>query len=255
VPDTLQQPALALGVLLGGVSRVDLPGLAIYDLVCAVCLSYAVGQARRLLESSSWLLVGKTTLLHQHSEMLSRRCKQAPVPGSCTMRMRGLEPPPGYPDTDLNRARLPIPPHPRAEPREDIAPGLEPSGSAADAYRDRWHAVNKARTGRFASLGPEVRRPPSSRGLGRRPLTAVTRVRIPLAVLTKTRAVVRVFALSEPLRREARAAGARRCAPHLAPHAPVSSTTSGMPSANQPRARSMIFACVGRPLRQFKQAR
>ena len=29
------------------------------------------------------------------------------------MRMRGLEPPPGYPDTDLNRARLPIPPHPR----------------------------------------------------------------------------------------------------------------------------------------------
>jgi hypothetical protein len=30
------------------------------------------------------------------------------------MRMRGLEPPPGFPDTDLNRARLPIPPHPRA---------------------------------------------------------------------------------------------------------------------------------------------
>jgi hypothetical protein len=29
------------------------------------------------------------------------------------MRMRGLEPPPGCPDTDLNRARLPIPPHPR----------------------------------------------------------------------------------------------------------------------------------------------
>ena len=29
------------------------------------------------------------------------------------MRMRGLEPPPGLPDTDLNRARLPIPPHPR----------------------------------------------------------------------------------------------------------------------------------------------
>ncbi len=31
------------------------------------------------------------------------------------VRMRGLEPPPGCPDTDLNRARLPIPPHPRAD--------------------------------------------------------------------------------------------------------------------------------------------
>jgi hypothetical protein len=40
------------------------------------------------------------------------------------MRMRGLEPPPGFPDTDLNRARLPIPPHPRAVRSEDIAPGL-----------------------------------------------------------------------------------------------------------------------------------
>jgi hypothetical protein len=30
------------------------------------------------------------------------------------MRMRGLEPPPSFLDTDLNRARLPIPPHPRA---------------------------------------------------------------------------------------------------------------------------------------------
>src|SRR5438445_696847 len=29
------------------------------------------------------------------------------------MRMRGLEPPRGRPHTDLNRARLPIPPHPR----------------------------------------------------------------------------------------------------------------------------------------------
>jgi hypothetical protein len=39
------------------------------------------------------------------------------------VRMRGLEPPPGFPDTDLNRARLPIPPHPRAGGGpEDIAP-------------------------------------------------------------------------------------------------------------------------------------
>ena len=37
------------------------------------------------------------------------------------MRMRGLEPPPSYLDTDLNRARLPIPPHPRGEGCEDIA--------------------------------------------------------------------------------------------------------------------------------------
>ena len=33
--------------------------------------------------------------------------------GGPAMRMRGLEPPRGCPHTDLNRARLPIPPHPR----------------------------------------------------------------------------------------------------------------------------------------------
>jgi site-specific DNA recombinase len=38
------------------------------------------------------------------------------------VRMRGLEPPPSCLDTDLNRARLPIPPHPRGEGAEDIAP-------------------------------------------------------------------------------------------------------------------------------------
>jgi site-specific DNA recombinase len=37
------------------------------------------------------------------------------------VRMRGLEPPPSFLDTDLNRARLPIPPHPRGG-CEDIAP-------------------------------------------------------------------------------------------------------------------------------------
>ena len=37
------------------------------------------------------------------------------------MRMRGLEPPPGFPDTDLNRARLPIPPHPRASGEAKIS--------------------------------------------------------------------------------------------------------------------------------------
>src|SRR5439155_26866020 len=39
------------------------------------------------------------------------------------MRMRGLEPPRGCPHTDLNRARLPIPPHPRGK-RDSVAPGL-----------------------------------------------------------------------------------------------------------------------------------
>src|SRR3990170_6388094 len=33
-----------------------------------------------------------------------------------SMRMRGLEPPRPYGHTDLNRARLPIPPHPRGRP-------------------------------------------------------------------------------------------------------------------------------------------
>jgi hypothetical protein len=35
--------------------------------------------------------------------------------GVSLMRMRGLEPPRPYGHTDLNRARLPIPPHPRVE--------------------------------------------------------------------------------------------------------------------------------------------
>ena len=34
-------------------------------------------------------------------------------PNGGTMRMRGLEPPRAFAHTDLNRARLPIPPHPR----------------------------------------------------------------------------------------------------------------------------------------------
>jgi hypothetical protein len=89
------------------------------------------------------------------------------------MRMRGLEPPPSYLDTDLNRARLPIPPHPR-------------SGRAKISHPPPRRRVRRGRPGagrawRFASLEPAYE-PPSSRGLGRRPLTAVTRVRIPLAV-------------------------------------------------------------------------
>ena len=39
--------------------------------------------------------------------------KTPPERGFRQVRMRGLEPPRGCPHTDLNRARLPIPPHPR----------------------------------------------------------------------------------------------------------------------------------------------
>ena len=52
------------------------------------------------------------------------------------VRMRGLEPPPGFPDTDLNRARLPIPPHPRAGGGlEDIARAAVRSSRALLASR------------------------------------------------------------------------------------------------------------------------
>jgi hypothetical protein len=44
------------------------------------------------------------------------------------VRMRGLEPPPDCSDTDLNRARLPIPPHPRGG-RSKIS--YRPSGGPA----------------------------------------------------------------------------------------------------------------------------
>src|SRR5256714_7475867 len=56
------------------------------------------------------------------------------VPGSAphvSMRMRGLEPPRGFPHTDLNRARLPIPPHPREpEANSSRAPGRRLAGGA-----------------------------------------------------------------------------------------------------------------------------
>jgi hypothetical protein len=102
------------------------------------------------------------------------------------VRMRGLEPPPGCPDTDLNRARLPIPPHPRAacEDIADAAGGTRADG--LDRARDRAHglrsALRYASGAGFASLGATDFAPLSSRGLGRRPLMAETRVRIPVAV-------------------------------------------------------------------------
>jgi site-specific DNA recombinase len=45
------------------------------------------------------------------------------------VRLRGLEPPPGFPDTDLNRARLPIPPQPRAVRKRRYRTGPRPSRS------------------------------------------------------------------------------------------------------------------------------
>jgi hypothetical protein len=47
------------------------------------------------------------------------------------MRMRGLEPPQSYLHTDLNRARLPIPPHPRAGPTIPIV--RSPAGREGSA--------------------------------------------------------------------------------------------------------------------------
>jgi hypothetical protein len=111
------------------------------------------------------------------------------------MRMRGLEPPPGCPDTDLNRARLPIPPHPRAKAKISQSRRLGPTARRGDASPGRSSAtgVRARRAGRERTLarallasGP-VSAPLSSRGLGRRPLMAETRVRIPVAVLTPSK--------------------------------------------------------------------
>jgi hypothetical protein len=70
------------------------------------------------------------------------------------VRMRGLEPPPGCPDTDLNRARLPIPPHPRGMRRYRRRNQW--------AGRVRFCSIVLRRVGRlggcFASLGAVVLR-------------------------------------------------------------------------------------------------
>src|SRR4051812_42096913 len=71
------------------------------------------------------------------------------------MRLEGVEPPRSCLHGDLNAARLPVPPQPRDRP----------------VYRRS-----------LATLRP-ANSPLSSRGLGRRPLTAETGVRIPVAVL------------------------------------------------------------------------
>ncbi len=72
---------------------------------------------------------------------------------------------------------------------EDIARIAATGGSAwRSAASTRRQPVVAARcSGRFASLGRAACAPLSSRGLGRRPLMAETRVRIPVAVLVRPR--------------------------------------------------------------------
>jgi site-specific DNA recombinase len=70
---------------------------------------------------------------------LEARTRRGPLNGghglhnAHLVRMRGLEPPPGYPDTDLNRARLPIPPHPPALAEAKIAHTIEIAAAWAGA--------------------------------------------------------------------------------------------------------------------------
>src|SRR5579859_3703513 len=55
--------------------------------------------------------------------LLGTKCGHEATSVTSPMRMRGLEPPRTYVHTDLNRARLPIPPHPRGAGSEHIARG------------------------------------------------------------------------------------------------------------------------------------
>src|ERR1039458_9883836 len=126
------------------------------------------------------------------------------------MRMRGLEPPPGCPDTDLNRARLPIPPHPRADEQAKIA---HRKGMGGPARGSGFRASHRLLDGVGLVLGALLassridRAPLSSRGLGRRPLMAETRVRIPVAVLVWPR-VYGAFAVLGAARARIRASSA-----------------------------------------------
>ena len=74
----------------------------------------------------------------QFSPALSLLLLDSPICRLYVMRMRGLEPPRPYGHTDLNRARLPIPPHPRA--RDDYSAALSrgsPRGDLADGSQRR----------------------------------------------------------------------------------------------------------------------
>src|SRR5439155_5887091 len=100
-----------------------------------------------------------------------------------SMRMRGLEPPRARAHGDLNAARLPIPPHPRGDGHSSAS--VDEPGRATKR-RTAGGGVTQEGVIEFATLLAVL--PPSSRGLGRRPLTAETGVRIPVAVLRGTQA-------------------------------------------------------------------
>src|SRR3954467_14048320 len=63
----------------------------------------------------------------------------APKRLGMAMRMRGLEPPRPFGHTDLNRARLPIPPHPHAAAR--LYRTAEGPGVGSGAAREPRHEV------------------------------------------------------------------------------------------------------------------
>jgi hypothetical protein len=75
------------------------------------------------------------------------------------MRLRGLEPPPGCPDTDLNRARLPIPPQPRAVRKRRYRTALGRARRLRETQRVgvRGDRVGRSRRGQFASLDRSIR--------------------------------------------------------------------------------------------------
>jgi hypothetical protein len=88
------------------------------------------------------------------------------------MRLRGVEPPRALAHTDLNRARLPVPP----QPREQAIYRLQPPG------RGRPRSTPPHALAKMAKSSPL-----SSRGLGRRILSPETGVRIPVAVFHEPR--------------------------------------------------------------------
>jgi hypothetical protein len=99
------------------------------------------------------------------------------------------------------------------EASEDIAPCSPVSGRSCAGLSRRWMPAFASPESLPALLLASVPQsePPSSRGLGRRPLTAVTRVRIPLAVSIVRRRPCDVFRCAwvrvEPGRASTRSVG------------------------------------------------
>ena len=78
------------------------------------------------------------------------------------MRMKGLEPSRSFLHTDLNRARLPIPPHPRAS-AEDIARGQAVDWLHAE-HRTGLQALVASIAASLAAIVQGTRTPPSHGG-------------------------------------------------------------------------------------------